>query len=682
MFGRAFSSTRLALTIGLMTLSPRVPRSVARTSRTEHTALPFAPFEGAVPGDLSGHLFVVAPASTFRPPPPSQRPTIMVGDGMVCRFDLDPSGVTMTSRLARTHDFVADEITSARADLSRFRFETAGIVRLGLLGTRDFSNTALVPMKRGADPTRMLLTYDAGRPWELDPVSLELRGPVGRAAEWRPEALRNQPFPVYLSPAHPVWDRRTGELFTVNYGRGVANFAATIPFVYALTSLPGWAYVALERIAAVAGIEAALRWVAKRVGRRTTAIDRSIEQLLDAYFPDVPDTFTDLVRWDGTGALERFRHVQGDDREVGITQSVHQIAVTRDHVVVLHTGFKIGFASAFNDPIPKSDVADRLLRAALTRPQLPTTALYVVPRAELDRADLPVGADGVRRVRCARVELPLETDHFLADYDDAGGAITLHLAHSPATDLAEWIRPYDESPWGGAVAADLHGMLAVGAMDVGRFGRYVIDARSGAVLEAKTMLDDRHTWAISLYAGAALNTEDALPERIGSVFWCTVGFFPEFLTDFVFDLYERYPHRATPVSEILRMRQGGRPSCILRVDTGSVTIADRYALPEGVIAGSVQLVPGGGAGYLVGTFYTDARTELWILDAGDLARGPICKLAAPGFELGFSLHTAWLPALEAPASTYRVTAKSELALRVEDRELARAFEQDLYPRFE
>src|SRR5690606_19695272 len=110
---------------------------------------------------------------------------------------------------------------------------------------------------------------------------------------------------------------------------------------------------------------------------------------------------------------------------------------------------------------------------------------------------LPPGDDGARRVRCRRVELPLEADHFLADFDDAGGRVTLHVAHAPATDLAEWIRPYDVSAYDlRPVPADLVGMLAVGAMDVGRFGRYVIDAARGEVIESKTLADDRLGWAI------------------------------------------------------------------------------------------------------------------------------------------------------------------------------------------
>jgi hypothetical protein len=658
-------------------LHPRVPRSVVRTSRTEHTRLPLDRIDGAIPNDLSGHLFVVSPAGTFRPDDIAQRTTLMVGDGLVSRFDLSPSGISVTSKLMRTHDFVADEITSADDSLELFRFVSAGLVRLGLLGTRDFANTAFVPMK-----DRMLVTYDAGRPMEIDPSSLDLLGPVGGRHEWRPEALPEAAFPIVLSPAHPAFDRRRGELFTVNYGRGVLNFAATIPLVYALERVPRMLEVALDRIASIAGIDSAYRFILRQIERFTTRIDRALQDFVGDHLPMIPVTFTDLVRWDTTGRLERFRLVLPNGDEVGILQSVHQVAVTRDHVIVLETGFKIGMQSAFNDPAPREPALDRLLRAVLTRPQLPSTVFYVVPRAALDDPNLPRTHDGLPQVVCRRVEIPLEADHFLADYDDTNG-ITLHVAHSPATDLAEWVRPYDVSIWRGAdIDDDLHGMLAVGAMDVGRFGRYVIDGATGTVTSSRTMLDDERSWAIALYAGRGLNTDAALPDRIDHLYWCTEGFFPELLTDFVYDLYARYPHRQVPTSEIRAMSSTGRPSAVLRIDTGSLSIGDGYVLGPGVMAGSMQWMPGGRDGYLIGTVYTEARTELWIFDAGALARGPIARLAARALDLGFSLHTAWVPSVAPSTTSYRVTAREELARHVHDPRLRREFERNLYPRFE
>ncbi|MEC7520649.1 MAG: carotenoid oxygenase family protein [Myxococcota bacterium] len=667
-------------------MDPLCPRSVVDTVRTEQTDLPLDVVEGTYPSDLRGHLYMVSPAHTFDADPAARRTTLMVGDGLVTRFDLE-NGPTLTSRLAKTFDYVADELTHTDPDLRAFRFENAGLVRISLLGTRDFANTAFVPMKIGSEPTRLVLTYDAGRPVEIDPVTLEVVTPVGARDDWRPEALPDQVFPTVLSPAHPAYDRATGELFTLNYGRGIANFALTVPIVYLLSKLPRWAQHAFHQVATLLGVEQAYRWLLKHFERLTTRVDRCLERFQDRCLPFLPDTFTDVVRWDGSGAFERWRMVLPNGREVSIAQSVHQIAVTAEHVVVLETGFKIGMQSAFNDPFTP-DGFDMLLRAMLTKPQLPYTVFYVLKRADL-RPDAPRGDDGVRRVPCRRVQIPVEADHFLADYDDSGGLI-LHVAHAPATDLAEWIRPYDRSHYdGGEIDDALHGMLAVGAMDVGRFGRYRIDGDTGRVLESDVLADDELGWAIALYAGQQLNTEDALPDRIENLWWCTEGVFPDLLTRFVYDLYERYPHRLTPLSEMAKLAEGGRPSGVVRLDTRTLTIADRFPLPKGVMAGSLQLVPKPNAtsdldAYLVGTMYTDTRTELWVLDAGDLAAGPVCKLASPSWRTGFSLHTAWLPTLQPRTSSYVVRAEDDLRRQVEalgNPALTDRFAQDLYPRF-
>lgn len=230
-------------------------------------------------------------------------------------------------------------------------------------------------------------------------------------------------------------------------------------------------------------------------------------------------------------------------------------------------------------------------------------------------------------------------------------------------------------------------MLAVGAMDVGRLGKYVIDANRGEVVSSTTACDERTCWAVALYAGQHINTPDPLPEKIEQLYWCTEGVFPELLTEFVKDLYLEYEHRLVPISTILEMGQTGRPSTIHRIETATMAFADSYELPDGIMAGSLQFVPRGSGpmnGYLVGTMYTDARTELWVFDAADLAQGPLTRLAAPAWKIGFSLHTAWLPSLAPRTATYHVSAREEMTQAVArlSQELATRFESDLYPRFD
>lgn len=655
-----------------------------RTERVEHTDLPLDLVEGQLPADLAGHLYVVAPARTISG---DETTTLTVGDGLLCRFDLSPNGVALTTRLVKGPDYFADELTAADPALAELGFVNSGMVRLGLLGSRNFSNTALVPMKKGAEPTRMLVTYDAGRPVEVDPKSLAYATPVGHRDEWDAEALPGAVFPTVLSPAHPAWDGHTGELFTLGYGRGVGSFAATIPSIGALMGLPRRILGAADALATVFGVDRAFHFLVRHIKRAATQIDLKVEDVIASFVPHlVPDSFTELVRWDGQGALQRYRLVLESEREVHVRQSVHQVAVTKDHVVILETGFKIGMQSAFNNPLPDSDVFERLARYLLTERQLPYTVFYVLKRADLD-LPLPPTAHGLPRVACKRIQVPLEADHFLADYDDADG-ITLHVGHAPATDLSEWIRPYDVSAYDGEpIDPALHGMLAVGAMDVGRFGRYVIDADSGELLSSRTLVDERTSWAIALYAGQGLNTPDPAPQKIEQLYWCTEGVFPELLTEFVKDLYRDYPHRLVDVKTILSLGQSGRPSAIHRVDTASMTFADTYALPAGVMAGSLQFVPTGTGptdGYLVGTMYTMDRTELWVFDAADLAAGPVAKLASPKWNVGFSLHTAWLPSLEARTASYKITPREEIGDAVQrlSPTLAARFEQALYPQFD
>ncbi len=648
--------------------------------------MPLDLIEGALPADLAGHLYVASPAGTVDQSPQG---ALFVGDGMVSRFDLDPGGVKLSTRLVRGHDFVADELTASDPALAEFRFASSGIARLGRLGVRNFSNTAVVPMKFGAEPTRIAMTYDAARPVEIDPASLEYVTPIGRRSEWDPEALPGAVFPMVLSPAHPFFDPTTSEFFTLNYGRGVMNFAGTIPILALLRELPRQAVDAFDKLATVFGVDRAYHWLLGQIRAAALRLDMRAEDFVVKVLPEfVPDSFTDLVRWDGSGPLERFRLMLPSGYEVHLAQSVHQIAATRDHIVILETGFKIGLQSVFNDPLPRTDVFERLARYLLTRPQLPYTDFYILSRADLDHPRLPPTAHGIRRIECQKLRVPLEADHFLADYDDSGGRITLHVGHSPATDLSEWIRPYDISAYDkGPIDPDLHGMLAVGAMDVGRLGRYEVEASTGRVLSSRTITDERTCWAVALYAGQSINTPEPQPDRIEQLYWCTEGVFPELLTEFVKDLYLDYPHRLVALETILEMGSTGRPSAIHRIDTASMTFADSYVLPDGVMAGSLQFVPRGAGptdGYLVGTIYTDAATELWIFDAADLARGPIAKLASPQWKIGFSLHTAWTPTVEARTAPYAVSARQEIAEPVArlSSELAQRFEADLYPRFD
>jgi len=88
---------------------------------------------------------------------------------------------------------------------------------------------------------RLLITYDAGRPYEIDTEILELVTPVGSNQELRgqldrlkfPLAAFKFPFKSILSTGHPAFDySEEGQLVTVNYGRSIGNLAKSIRLIH------------------------------------------------------------------------------------------------------------------------------------------------------------------------------------------------------------------------------------------------------------------------------------------------------------------------------------------------------------------------------------------------------------------------------------------------------------------
>jgi hypothetical protein len=399
---------------------------------------------------------------------------------------------------------------------------------------------------------------------------------------------------------------------------------------------------------------------------------------------------------------------------IRILQTMHQIGVTRDYVVLMDTSLKFGLEQILDRPIPLSRTFQRAFRSLLTRPQNPFTTLFLIPRDRLIADPEDSGTTGgpkpVRDVAARRITLPLETGHFLVDYENPDGRVTLHLAHQCATDVSEWISRSDVSAIDGRpLPVELEGMIAVGAMDLGRLGRYVIDGRQGTLLESQVLADGRRTWGVGLYTSR--DAEISPPNRaatsppgsVRSIYWQSLGFWPDLLPAFIHRLYEDYPHRLEPLENLWPIpEQGrGRPSSLFRVDTASMTIADAYDFPvldeargdwDGHVVNSPQFVPrspaGTGAedtdGYLVCTVIAEGRKELWIFDGADLAAGPLCRLGHPEFSPGYTIHTTWLASIEPRRADYRIAPRQdyEPLLAREGPATRRLFEEEVFPHFE
>jgi carotenoid cleavage dioxygenase-like enzyme len=667
---------------------------------------------GRIPHDLQGHAFFVGPVGSVQSNglPTADGVAILNGNGMIYRLDLDVRGeVRVTSRLTKTPCYYADDASKPGSIYAALGFVDTGIIRMSMkLGLRDELNTAFLPMSKPGELPRLLVTYDAGRPYEIDTQTLEVVTPVGWLREWKAALDDNEypdwnvPFGMTFGTAHPGFDQERGEFIGVNYGRSVLNLLGTslcfVPYVEDLPIGGGAADRLGEYLeesgdrarSAVATSSEALRTatVVKASSHAVQSATRTLRESAPAVVAEraparpglvLGSDFVRLLRWDGEGALENFDLVLPDGSPIRITQSIHQIGVTRNYVVLIDTAFAIELESFFNNPSPSNVPLARILRALLTRPQNPDTILYLVARKDLQ--------PGGGTVQVKKLVFPLETIHFLVDFDDAGDRITLYAEHNAATDFAKWIRSYDKTPSGAPAEARLFGMTTTGEVDVSRLGRYVIDGLSGEILEAKVFSDVDRALTIGFYAFREGTG------RLDNIYWQNFGLWDDLSTRFIDRLYADYPYRQLPLPTLQQMRaEGGRSPTLLRFNYPTMSIADCCVIDRhlpGAWLQSIQFVPRRGGtggdtdGYIVATVAAPGGSEIWIFDAADLERGPLCRLGHPDLRFAFTVHNAWLPRIGPREASYLVPVRADYNPVVSRQPVSIRvfFETEVYPHF-
>ena len=155
-------------------------------------------YEGTLPENLSGHVFIVAPYHR------KHDRHLFTGEGVIIKWDLQPQQgkIKVHSNKLKTWDsfwhFIHGKL------LSKAFFPA----RLGLFGVAEIANTAIVNMDG-----RLILTADAGRYWEVEPNTLATITPIG----YFDEHIVSVPvsfFPMVANTAHPFYDPKTKELIT------------------------------------------------------------------------------------------------------------------------------------------------------------------------------------------------------------------------------------------------------------------------------------------------------------------------------------------------------------------------------------------------------------------------------------------------------------------------------------
>jgi hypothetical protein len=264
------------------------------------------------------------------------------------------------------------------------------------------------------------------------------------------------------------------------------------------------------------------------------------------------------------------------------------------------------------------------------------------------------------------------------EYEDADG-IVIHTVHSCACDAAETIRCFDKSVYSDVEINNRLRHLAgalVSGMDVDVIGCHVIDPAKLPSSDAvsSSLIERDFSWGNPVYAYREMTLKQ--PEKIDDIYWIFFGAWEELLPQFVGDIYKNYKYRKVPLHEVKAIHQEGRASTLCRVHVDrkknaqqgleiELTTPDYYEFPAGHFANSPQFVPRQGGdgsstdGYLICVVLSDRNdgsnnSELWVFDAAHLKSGPQYRLCSEQINIGFTIHTTWLPEVISPKSDYKV----------------------------
>jgi hypothetical protein len=638
---------------------------------------PQIPSTWELPADIWGYAFFTCPlppVTTFSAEQYARGDRMVLnGDGMLYRLGFDRGQAMLKTRMMKTPCYYADLAAQLvpKFDKLGYRFLDGGMVRHSLLlGTRNQMNTAFLATKE-----HLLATFDAARPHIIDPDTMELLEPIGAANNWqglapKQPAWLTQVFQPYSNPAHPVCDHlqgtdpSAGEFITANYSAGLSLLSA---------------------------IDRFRRWLKDKLGR-------------DGIILKNPwGAFTSIVRYRfDSKSFEKWRLVLPNGEPVIIEQAIHQMALTEDYIIVGDIAFKIELSQIFAPflfgGIRKYSVQIgywlSLVFLQLVQPS-PYANLYLVKRSDLD---LPIPPGEIPTLTAIKIVLPREVSHFVTDYRNPNGKITLMSAHNGGWDVTEWIGEYDESvnldcertpmmtrgiemlagvnkslpavPPMKCLRKDFRGFQP-SPVDLNSVARYTIDAKTGAVLTANFLSDigdnpsQCNTWSVSVNTHRNLNRDSRLPEtseKITSLYWMGWGFTWETIPK---RIYRAYRDRDNRVISVEGLPQSDMPVTLLRLDTERMQIADSFEFPIGYIARSPQFIPSQDPcppdrdpathGYIVCVIMADAepdnpktvaQDEIWVFHADDFKGKPIYRLSHPDINLGLTIHSTWIPTIQ------------------------------------
>ena len=161
---------------------------------TELDAAPVK-FEGKLPRELRGVLYRNGPGLIERGGQRYQH--LFDGDGMVQAYAIGDNGLTHRGRFVRTRKFIA-ETEAGKFLFPGFGTSVKSKFPLGVPDSVNVANTNVV-----AHGGRLMALWEAGSAYELDPATLDTRGPVTWAKDYK-----GMPFSAHpkIEPDGTMWN--------------------------------------------------------------------------------------------------------------------------------------------------------------------------------------------------------------------------------------------------------------------------------------------------------------------------------------------------------------------------------------------------------------------------------------------------------------------------------------------
>lgn len=715
--------------------------------------------EGKLPENIHGLVYITSMCGSLNSnglPIPEKHPgdshinpeygtPQLAGDGMIFKIDFNkPGNVHLKTLITKPPCYYADLATcrynSAKIE-SKFKnygFKSAGMTRASMqLGFRNELSVAVIPFQfKDNKYPRMVITFDAGRPWELNTETLELITPIAKYDEWLKGTPEGLDFPFYLiqTSAHPSFDPVKKEFFTVNYtqeksiGYQVAFFLLLLEHRDEVRShLETKGNLFEKLIASIDGAGAlkeiirdikmffdqshkheGFRDLFKSVLKKHNLKEEDLETKITA--SDAPNQVF-LMKWNGKQEpLKKWRVTDEYGNDILIKECMHQTALTEDYILLSDSSFKFAADLLLTNPFPEVPIIDKMLRQLLNKKSPVEMTLYIVPRADLK--------EGVSTVRAKKVALPEDCIHFVANYKNPGGNITLYTINNNSVCVAEWIRPYDTLKISGEPVYDaLVGIPAMSAMDLNSLSKYTINSRTGITSRLDCIatggpgpgkVNEAHTWEVTLLTFRDMIAPDKPVNEIKNLFVYSAGLNSQRLTNFMYEQFEDVPDKIIPTEEVLRYTEAGVTQSLFRLETESMKIKDYFMLPFNSEIRSLQFVPAktekagveySMSGYilcvmLVGAIKApnapssmDYERELWIFEADNLKKGPVCKLTHPELSYSFTLHSTWIGEAKAQESGYHISIREDFKNPQSfwpgvQKNLKEFFEKYVYPNFD